>query len=91
METSLPIAEARKRFTHLPDEFAREPGLTIQVTRHGTPVMAVMSWDVYESIVETLEIMSDPETLAALRKGIEQIARGEFIDLETVEAELGLR
>jgi PHD/YefM family antitoxin component YafN of YafNO toxin-antitoxin module len=33
----------------------------------------------YESIQETLEIMSDPELMAALRQGIEQASTGQTI------------
>ncbi len=89
METVLSVSEARERLTQLPEEFTRHPDLTIQVTRHGTPVMAVLPWDVYESIVETLEVMGDPELLAALRQSAAELARGEGIAWEAVRDELG--
>lgn len=84
------MAEAREQFTRLPEQFAKEPELTVQVTRHGRPVMAVFSWELYESITETLEILGDPEQMAALRQSVQEVARGETLDWETVKAELDL-
>ena len=90
MVATLSMAEAREQFTRLPEQFEREPELTVQVTRHGRPVMAVLSWELYESITETLEILGDPELMAALRQSAQEIARGETVEWETVKTELGL-
>ncbi|MDQ6601162.1 MAG: type II toxin-antitoxin system Phd/YefM family antitoxin [Chloroflexota bacterium] len=90
MVAKLSMAEAREQFTRLPEQFEKEPELTVQVTRHGRPVMAVLSWELYESITETLEILGDPELMAALRQSAQEIARGETIPWETVKAELGV-
>jgi PHD/YefM family antitoxin component YafN of YafNO toxin-antitoxin module len=64
------ITQARDELTSLPEQLAVEPG-TIAVMRRGKPVLAVMPWDLYESIVETLEVMSDPELTADLRQAID--------------------
>ncbi len=90
MVATLSMAEAREQFTRLPEQFEQEPELTVQVTRHGRPVMAVLSWELYESITETLEILGDPELMAALRQSAQEIARGETIPWETVKVELGV-
>lgn len=90
MVATLSMAEAREQFTRLPEQFEKEPELTVQVTRHGRPVMAVLSWELYESITETLEILGDPELMAALRQSAQEIARGETIPWETVKVELGV-
>jgi hypothetical protein len=49
-----------------------------------------MRWDLYESIVETLEIMGDGELMAALRQGIKQVDAGEGISWEQAKRELGV-
>ncbi len=43
-----------------------------------------------ESLLETQEILSDPEQMAALRAGIADIERGDVQDLEEALTELGL-
>ena len=41
-----------------------------------------------ESLVETIEIMSDPETMRDIANAIEEYKRGEFISLENLKKEL---
>ena len=83
------ITKARDILTKLPEQLAQEHR-AIALTRRGKPVMALMAWDLYEAIVETLEIMGDAELMAALRQGIEEVEKGELIPWETVKAKLSL-
>jgi PHD/YefM family antitoxin component YafN of YafNO toxin-antitoxin module len=52
------ITYSISQITRLPEHFDEIPE-TITVTRHGKPVMAILPWDLYESLMETLEVMSD--------------------------------
>ena len=89
MTESMPIIEARNKLTSLPERFAGEPGPgAVAVTRRGEPVLAILPWDLYESIVETLEVLSDEELTAALRQGIREIAAGKGIPWERVKRTL---
>jgi antitoxin YefM len=90
MATTLSISEAREQLTRLPDELAQSRE-TVTVTRHNQPVLAILPWELYEAILETLEVMSDPEAMAALRQSIQDIAVGRTISLENLEAELGTK
>ena len=91
MDRTLSIAQAREQLTRLPEQFAREDDLrAVTVTRHGKPVLAVLPWELYEAIVETLDIMADREQIAALRQGVRDLARGETVDWAEAKAELGL-
>jgi hypothetical protein len=49
-----------------------------------------MSWDVYESLVETLEIMGDKDLMADLRRSIREVREGKTIPWERVKKDLGL-
>ncbi len=91
MTPTIPIIEARNRLTSLPKRFERDPeAAAVAVTRRGKPVLAVMSWDLYESIVETLEILGDEKMMAALRQGIREAAQGKHIPWEKAKRKLGL-
>jgi PHD/YefM family antitoxin component YafN of YafNO toxin-antitoxin module len=91
MRRPLAMVEARRLFTSLPDELAEHPEIgAITVTRRGKPVLAVMSWDLYESVTETLDIMSDPEMMAAFREGVRDLEKGRTISWEQAKKELGL-
>ena len=86
---SVGMNDARGALTRLPEELEAEPGV-VSVTRHGRPVLAVMTWDDYEGILETFEILKDPEALADLRQAIQDLEKGEARDFEEVAAELGV-
>ena len=87
-EAGLSIAEARNRLTRLPEELDERGAVT--VTRHGKPVLAVMSYDLYDSLMETLEIMSDPKQMAVLRQSIREASEGQTVEWQKVKQELGL-
>lgn len=90
MAKILPITEARDQLMKLSDEFDRTRSTeAVTITKHGKPVMAVLPYDVYESLVETLEILSDREMAEALQRGIEDVKAGRVQDLGDAFAELG--
>jgi prevent-host-death family protein len=83
------ISEIREEITRLPEHFAQDPE-AVTVTRHGKPVMAILPWDLYESIIETLEVMSDRELMAAFRQGVQELEEGKGRPWEEVKKDLGL-
>ena len=91
MAKSLSMVEARKRLTSLPEEFAQGAEIdAVAVTRRGKPVLAVMPWELYESIVETLEIMADQELISVLKESIKEYEKGETIPWEKAKEDLDL-
>ena len=84
----IPIAKAGEMLSRLPELLSAE-SRAVALTRHGKPVMAMMSWDLFESITETMDIMGDPDLMTALRQGIEDARAGRFISLDQVKNELG--
>lgn len=88
-EYTFSISEIREQITRLPEQFEQDPE-AITVTRHGKPVMAILPWELYESIMETLEIMSDAELMAAFRQGVKELAEGKGRPWEEVKKELDL-
>jgi antitoxin YefM len=89
MYREMSITEARLALTNLPELFEKHPG-TVAVTRRGKAVLAVLPWELYESIMETMEILGDPEMMAAIRQGIKDIKAGRVIPLEEVKRRLRL-
>ena len=82
----MPISEARKKITSLDKEISYDD--TISITNHGKEVYALLRWDTYESIAETLDILSDEALYDDLKKGIQQFERGELVDLDTLKQSL---
>ena len=88
--TQLTISEARKGLLDLPEKLARTPERAVTVTRRGRPVLAVMPWEFYESIVETLDILGDPEMVTALRDSLEDLKRGRLVTNAEAKKRLGV-
>ena len=80
MVKQLSISETRKRITSLEDDLSFND--TISVTNHGKEVFALLRWDTYESIAETLDIISDEVLYDELKIGIKQFENNSFIDFE---------
>ena len=81
----LPITEVRKKFMKLPDH--ADKGQVIAVTRRNKEVMAVMSWELYEGLLETLEVLSDPELIKHLKTAMEDVKAGRVKPLRPEELE----
>ncbi len=85
----IPIVKARAMLTQLPELLAEE-NRAVALTRRGKPVLAVMPWELFESIIDTMEIMGDADMMAALRQGIRDVQEGNIVSLDEVKAELGI-
>lgn len=87
MARHIPITKARYELTSLPERLAKAPG-AIAVTRRGTPVLAIMPWDLYQSLLETMEVLADEDLMAALRQSLAEAQAGDTVPWETAKAEL---
>ncbi len=89
MWKDMPIADARDELTSLPDQLSRTHG-TVTVTRRGKRVLAILPWDDYEALVETLEVLSDEGLTKTLRQGIKEAKAGKGISWAKAKRTLGL-
>lgn len=91
MTRTIPIMEARKQLTSLPETLKHKGELDVaEITRRGKPVLAVLPWELYEAISETLEVMGDKELMAQLRQSIKEMEEGKTIPWEEAKQELGI-
>jgi len=84
---TMTITTARQGFLDLPEKVQDEP---LFVTKHGRPVMTLISVDQFEGMLETIEILSDQVFAKRLQKSIEQAKAGKTVSLEAAAARLGL-
>ena len=87
MARELPITEARAKLTQIANDLVGSQD-TVTVTNRGKPMMALIGYEMYESIMESLEIMSDPDLMAQLRKSLREARSEDVIGLDQVEREL---
>lgn len=91
MTRTLPMMEARKQLTSLPELLVHDGEIdVVEITRRGKPVLAVMPWELYESVFETLAVLGDHELLGALRQSIQEMESGTLVPWQDAKRELGL-
>jgi len=89
MPRALTISEVRNNLTKFPGRLKNDPE-PVEITQRGKPVMALMSWDLFESLMETMEVMADEQAMKSLRKSIREIREGRTFTTREVEKRLGL-
>lgn len=76
-----PLTEARSRLSEIVDDVTAT-GSTFVISRHGRPAAVVIGYEEYESLVETMNILADDATMAALAEAERDIAAGELTELD---------
>jgi antitoxin YefM len=90
MAKMLPLSEVKAHLSKLVDDVADEQERVV-VTRNGRPAAVLISPDDLDSLEETLAVLSDPELLARVRKGLAEADAGEGRPLEEILAERAQR
>ena len=60
------------------------------ITKRGRPVALLMSIDDYESILETLDILSNSHLMKRIKRAKVDVKAGRVVSLDTIERELGI-
>lgn len=84
--STMEITEARSQFGKLQKRVQDER--VIYVTKHGKEAFAVVDVEYLQIILETIEIVSDPESYRMFTESIEDIKNGRVIDHDDLKREL---
>ncbi|MCF8130934.1 MAG: type II toxin-antitoxin system Phd/YefM family antitoxin [Deltaproteobacteria bacterium] len=79
----LPVTKVKRDLLDILKRMEEEES-TIAVTRNGEAVGIMMSLARYDSLMETIEILSDKEVLSALKKSKEDFKTGRVFSHEDV-------
>jgi len=86
-KNTISITEARKKIFEIAEE-VQKPNKYYTFTENGRPKAVLMSAEQFDSLMEDLELASDPgfaKRMAAVEKEFE---RGEYVTLEELKKEL---
>ncbi len=86
----IPITEGRKKLFKIAEEI-QKPDTYYTFTIDGKPQVVLMSQDEFDSIMETMEILSDPEIMKDLKKADEDFKKGRYSSWEEVRKKLGFK
>jgi prevent-host-death family protein len=80
---AVPLTEAKTHLSELVDRVEREHD-RVTVTRNGRVAAVLISEGELAGLEETLDILSDPELVASLRKSRRQAAKGDLVDVASI-------
>ena len=75
------LTDARSKFSEIIDDVI-STGAAFTVTKRGAPAVVMLAYDDYESLIETVNILSDADTLAAIEEGEANIRSGDVLKIE---------
>ena len=83
MPKTISLSEAKARLSEIVKKVgdARD---VYTISRGGKPAGVLLSVEEYESLLETLEILSDPEAMAALKEARREEKKGRLLTHEEV-------
>lgn len=59
------------------------------ITRHGKPEAVLIAEEDYESLLETLDILSDQKLMQSIKKAQEELKKGQGIPWKKLKKKLG--
>ncbi len=83
------ISEARKHLFELAEE-VQKPGNFCTLTVEGDPKLILIAKKEFDALMETIELLSNPELIARIKKIEDEYARGEYYSWESIKERLGL-
>ena len=89
LTVTMTIKAVRNRLPKLPRRL-RDSQTVIPVSQRGRPIMALMSWELFEAMVDTIELLSDSEVMSQIKESEKAISEGRTISFSEVLAELGI-
>ncbi len=86
MPKTLSIREAQEKLATLPQNADTESDFDpVAIAEAGRPLAVLLSWEYYESLLETLDILRDEEMVAAIKQSELDIAEGRTYSMEEVK------
>jgi prevent-host-death family protein len=76
--TTEPLRAVRDHLSEFVDRAEREHERVV-VTRNGRPAAVLIGYEDLAALEETLEILSDPETMAGIRESRGEVDRGDVV------------
>jgi PHD/YefM family antitoxin component YafN of YafNO toxin-antitoxin module len=87
---SMTLTEARNNLLTVAEAIEQQPGTVFGVLKRGKPLMTLMSTELYEALLETLEILSDEAVSAKLRRALKELEAGKGIPWVKAKKRLGI-
>lgn len=82
----LTVSNLRNQLLHIIKDLERAPDRYV-ITRKGEPRAILLNYKEFESLLATLEILSDPEMIKGIEEGRKDVKKGRVYSFEEVFGE----
>jgi prevent-host-death family protein len=82
--------ELHDRTAELTEQAMRDPERPIFVEKHGKAAVVLVDARYFEGLLETLDLLADPEAMKQLRRGLADERAGRLVSHQKLVKELGL-
>ncbi|MFQ5847363.1 MAG: type II toxin-antitoxin system Phd/YefM family antitoxin [Candidatus Methylomirabilales bacterium] len=79
----IPITEAKNRLLDLIRDLQAKDDI-VAITKNGVPAAVLLSVEKFEGLLETIDILSDENAMASLRRSLREARAGRWISHEEV-------
>lgn len=83
--------EARRKFLGLIETLEKDPKAVHKIEKRGHPAAVLLSMDLYDSMIETMDIMGDEDLMKKISRSMREAAEGKAIPWEVARKRLGLK
>lgn len=81
IESFIPITKAKAKLLDMVRQLHDTDDI-IAITKNGVPEAVMLSMKKFEGLLETIDILADPEMLKQLKGSAKDVKAGRLIDLE---------
>jgi antitoxin YefM len=81
IESFVPITKAKAKLLDMVRHL-HDTDDTIAITKNGVPEAVLLSMKKFEGLLETIDILADPEMMKQLKGSAKDVKAGRLIDIE---------
>ena|SRR3990172_3800994 len=79
----VPVTKLKRDILDLVTEVSEFDG-QVTITKDGEPAVVMVNAEVFEGLLETLEILSDKKAMAGIKRSLKDIEEGRVVTMEEV-------
>lgn len=83
IETYVPITQAGGRLADIIKNIKKK-GDTVAITQNGVPEAVILSYEKFDALLETMEILADKDLMSQIEHSKRDIEQGRLVDMDEV-------
>jgi prevent-host-death family protein len=81
IDNYIPVSMAKSRLLEVLRKIEEQHG-NVVITKNGLPKAVLLRYEDFEGLLETIDILSDAQTIRGVKKGLNDIRAGRIVGLK---------